>query len=119
MSFGLAQTQSASVFERGISGNSRSPVDFRILAVCYDLLDHFEIEGLGQILLDQSDPLLSSHLCHDGRRVVANAIGREVIAHEDNWNGLPARSLGEHRLAEGVLVAGWIEEDGSFESSKR
>lgn len=49
------------------SADSRSPVDFWILALVDDVLNHVEIKPFGEVLLDQSDPLFSGHLRHVGR----------------------------------------------------
>lgn len=53
--------------KRVFIGNVRSPVDLRIISFVDDPLDHVKIECLGQVLLDQGDPLLGRHLRHGGR----------------------------------------------------
>lgn len=54
---------------------SRSPVDLGILAIVNNLLDDVEVERLGQVLLDQGDPLLGGHLCHCG----------QILLGRDGW----------------------------------
>lgn len=47
--------------------DSRSPVDLGVLPLVDDLLNNVKVERLGQVLLDQGDPLLGGHRCHGGQ----------------------------------------------------
>lgn len=48
-------------------GDVRSPVNLGIISFIDDFLNHVKVECLGQVLLDQGDPLLGRHLRHGGR----------------------------------------------------